>query len=213
MGKPADYQPPLLRAWPGASARIPRSPAQPCPVGPRGGAPNGNAARWWAGRRRAKGGGMLCERLLQHDPVDRLGAINLDGVLITGAPLARPPKWRRCLQAAASKFYWALPWACVPLVLGFLAQSFRPAAANSRTTRVLEMRCCRRHRTCQRSGRPKSAPRAIGPAARAGSFLLRLSQNGAATLVEPAPGQSVALEIRVAPVAAVPAQSQRPPVP
>jgi len=94
------------------------------------------------------------------------------------------------------QFLLGAPLGVCAIGVGFLPN--RSALPRQFPTTASLMRCCRPSRTCQRSGRRRAPPRSHrGPPRRAGSFCSGLP-DGAATLVEPAPGQSVALEIRVA---------------
>jgi len=90
MGKPADYNSASSRlAWHQRGSRSPASAHAWCA---RGGAPNGNAARWlgWAGVE-ARGARCLRTAVFSMIQLTRAGAINLDDVTETAAPLADRP--------------------------------------------------------------------------------------------------------------------------
>jgi len=130
-GSQPNYQLRFFAPGPGQSARI-RHRLSPCPGGPVVGAPNGQRARWWAGRRSSQGGGMLWRTASS-------GMIQLTGSAIMGwvvpdklaAPAGvDPPNGGGAFQAAEASFYWrsvlgvCAHWVCglLPIVLALRRQ-------------------------------------------------------------------------------------------
>jgi len=126
---------------------------------------------------------LYAKRLFfRHDQFDRLGAINLDGVLITGcAAGGRPPNGERLPSRQLKQFLLGAPWACVPLV-GLLANR-SPCPAKFPDDRVLDLRCCRRgHRNLPKDQARLEERRLEAIEARraeAGSFCLPALPDGA----------------------------------
>jgi len=103
------------------------------------------------------------------------------------------------LPRQLKQFLLGAPLAVVPLVWASWPNRFQPCPANS-DDRVLLMRCCRRHEPARKIRPSKEAPPRShrAPPRLSRLLLLPACQMAAATLVEPAPVQSFALEIRVA---------------